>query len=470
MNGKSCIFFLADGARADLFEYLLGKGDLPNIGKYIVDEGSFHSAVSVFPSTTGPAYTPYLIGKFPGRCNLPGIRWFDRKLFKKSLFSFKGFRSYVGPETFFINGDLDTEGGSTLFEVIPRSVSILNEITRGIGHGGDKTRFLKVYYKIKSHFTKGTDEVDNAAGRLLLESLKGDPSFVFSVFLGIDTYSHQFHPFHKKVIESYKLIDSYVGFIGDYLKTERKLDETLLVIGSDHGLSSTHSHFDSLEFMNQSGYKTFYYPNIFKHLFDADAVNMISGNSMSHLYFKNGSGWDRKTYIEELDSIVNDLIERPEVDIVAGINLDGKIVIKSSRGEAITWIENENKFRYEVVSSDPFGFKEVSSSFNHREALEKTLDTNYPDAIVQIIQLFDSPRTGDLVVSAKPGFDLRAKHENPEHCSSHGSLIREHMIAPIAMNLKSKTKFVRTVDIYPTILKFLDVEIPNSIDGNSLIA
>ena len=70
MNDRSCIFILADGARADLFEYLLDKGELPNISEHIVDKGSYSNGVTVFPSTTGPAYTPYLLGKFPGRCNL----------------------------------------------------------------------------------------------------------------------------------------------------------------------------------------------------------------------------------------------------------------------------------------------------------------------------------------------------------------------------------------------------------------
>src|SRR3972149_3635835 len=97
---------MADGARADVFEELLNRGDLPNISKYIVDKGSFRKAVSVFPSTTGPAYAPFLIGKFPGRCNLPGIRWFDRKLYAKKIFSLYRFRSYVGLESLLMNRDI----------------------------------------------------------------------------------------------------------------------------------------------------------------------------------------------------------------------------------------------------------------------------------------------------------------------------------------------------------------------------
>ncbi len=65
---KSCIFIMADGARADVFSDLLQRGELPNISKYILEKGSYREAVTVFPSTTGPAYTPYILGKYPGRC------------------------------------------------------------------------------------------------------------------------------------------------------------------------------------------------------------------------------------------------------------------------------------------------------------------------------------------------------------------------------------------------------------------
>src|SRR3970040_2216790 len=193
---------MADGARADVFEELLNRGDLPNISEYIVDKRSFRKAVSVFPSTTGPAYAPFILGKFPGRCNLPGIRWFDRKSYSSKLFSLRRFRSYVGIGTFLINGDISTDT-PTLFEVFPNTISILNELNRGVGFNGDKTKLLKIYYKMKSHFTNRTDEVDLAVRRILIDSMGENPQFAYVVFLSIDTYSHSNHPFHKKVIDSY---------------------------------------------------------------------------------------------------------------------------------------------------------------------------------------------------------------------------------------------------------------------------
>jgi predicted AlkP superfamily phosphohydrolase/phosphomutase len=459
---------MADGARADVFSELLSKGELPNISKYLLERGSYKEAVTVFPSTTGPAYTPYIFGKYPGRCNLPGIRWFDRNAYMDKLLSFKRFRSYIGLETYFMNTDVSKEF-KTVFEIFPRPVNIFNELSRGVGFRNDKTLFSKLYYKVKSHFTDKTDEVDMVAERLLLESLKQYPDFVYTVFLGIDTYSHINHPFHKKVIDSYIRIDKTVGLLAKNLEREGRLDETLIIITSDHGLTQTHSHFDTLEFMNHKGYKTFYYPNVFRHFTNADAASLISGNAMANIYVKSKDGWERKSTFDELKPLVDSFIERPEVDIVAGIDEEGRARIKSERGEAAAWIDDQGFINYVKIKDDPFSYNGVPKKMSPEEALANSYNTEYPDAIVQIIQLLESPRTGDLVLSAGHGYDLRAKHEKPEHRSSHGALFRDHMIVPFICNTKINKEFIRTVDVFPTILTCLNQPLPDNLDGVSLV-
>lgn len=465
---KSCIFIMADGARADVFSELLNGGDLPNISKYLVEKGCYKEAVTVFPSTTGPAYTPYIFGKYPGRCNLPGIRWLDRDVYNDKLLSFDRFRSYIGLETYFMNRDVSLDY-QTLFEIFPRNVNIFNELSRGAGFKNDKTLFSKLYYKVKSHFTDKSDEVDLVARRILLQSLKEYPDFIYAVFLGIDTYSHLNHPFHKKVINSYRRIDEMIGLLAKNLESEGRLEETLIIVASDHGLTQTHSHFDSLEFMNHQGYKTFYYPNVFKHFTDADAASLISGNAMANIYVKSKDGWGRKSTFEELAGLVDNFIERPEVDIVAGLDHKGRSRIKSTMGEAVTWLDKDGNINYQKIKGDPFNYNGMPKKMSSEEALAHSFNTEYPDALLQIIQLLESPRTGDLILSASPGYDLRAKHENPEHRSSHGALFRDHMLVPLVMNAKVNKEFIRTVDIFPTILSFLGQSIPNNIDGISLV-
>ena len=95
-------FLLLDGARFDILDELLGSNSLPNLSS-IIKSGSYTKPVSVFPSTTGPAYIPFLMGQYPGNVNLPGIRWLDKVNFSKNPFSTNANRSYVGYENKFFN-------------------------------------------------------------------------------------------------------------------------------------------------------------------------------------------------------------------------------------------------------------------------------------------------------------------------------------------------------------------------------
>ena len=79
---KRFIFILVDGAPYEIFKALIENGDLPNIKKHVVDRGSLNKAVSVFPSTTGPAFIPFFMGLYPGTANIPGIRWLSKSNFQ----------------------------------------------------------------------------------------------------------------------------------------------------------------------------------------------------------------------------------------------------------------------------------------------------------------------------------------------------------------------------------------------------
>src|SRR5262245_55174344 len=95
---RKAFFFLLDGARADVFADLLARGDLPNISRHVAERGIASTATTSFPSVTISAYTPLLCGQFPGRANIPGLRWFDRRAYAQSPFSLRRFRVYLGLE------------------------------------------------------------------------------------------------------------------------------------------------------------------------------------------------------------------------------------------------------------------------------------------------------------------------------------------------------------------------------------
>jgi len=464
---KQCIMILADGARADVMEDLLQSGKLPAISEFV---DSPRSAVSAFPSTTGPAYLPYLTGCYPGTCNLPGIRWFDKDAYASKNFSKDRFRSYVGPESFFMNGDIDPER-KTLFELIPNSINIFSPINRGVSFYGDKTKFSRIWHWYYAHLTDRWGLIDEAAEKKTVEALKANPEFLFVVFPGIDEFSHLASPLHSRTHEAYQRLDRAVGRIVASLKQRGRWEETMVWIVSDHGLSETKNHLPLNQLLEGAGTPTLFYPKIiFRRNFGA--ASMVSGNGMANLYFKNGS-WKGRASWEILkdrkDHIVDRLLERPEVDLLAAQREDGSIVVKSRRGEAsLKAGGREGEIEYQIDGGDPFGYGPLPSKMTDRESLERTVKTDYPDALAQWLQIFRSSRAGDLILSASKGNDLRLQYELPEHKSSHGSLHREHMNVPLITNVKLPKQPIRSVDVFPTVLQLLGRPVPSGIDGQSL--
>ncbi|MDO8643658.1 MAG: alkaline phosphatase family protein [bacterium] len=470
MTYKRCFLLLADGARHDVFARLLQEGRLPNIQKYMVTPGGIRPAVSTFPSTTGPAYLPFLTGCHAGTCNVPGIRWFDRKKYARGGLPFRSFRSYVGFESYLLNRDLRPEI-KTLFELLPRSVNIFSSINRGVPSKGNKTKNSRIWYWYYAHLTDHWSLIDKAAEKKILNVFeKEDPQFLFAVFPSIDEYSHIVDPLHPRTLQAYEGVDRAIGSIARLLEKQGRLQETLLGIVSDHGLSKTGKHLGLNELMEGMGYKTLFYPLIYKR--GCVAAEMVSGNAMSHVYLKGKKGWEEPVLEEELFAsyrpLMDKLLSSPEIDIIAYRNGSGEVVAQSRRGKGRIGFKN-GSVHYRVEGGDPFGFGPLPEKMDLTEALERTGQTDYPDALVALAQLFLSERTGDLVLSASEGYDLRLHYEIHEHKGSHGSLLKEHMITPFIFNVPLNQKIIRTIDVFPTLLKLMGKEIPSGIDGKTLL-
>lgn len=459
-----CLFILLDGARPDVIGNLLAQGSLPHFYRLFVERGIFTRAVTSFPSTTGPAYLPYLTGFYPGYCNVPGIRWFDRRHYAHhSSLSFKNFRSYIGPESYLFNSDISSRV-QTLFERFQKSTNIFSTVSRGVKFSGEKTHVLRGLYALYARLTDDWLTIDRAIGLQTQWALREKPDFLFSVFPGIDELSHLTHPFSDPVMKAYHQFDQRLGKIMKRLD----LEKTLVILASDHGLSATHTHFDLVGFLEDLGYHIFYYPKILKQNFDA--VVMQSGNAMAHVYFKNGQGWEERSKVKDLEKVMDALSQRQEIAWVAALDEEKNVYIRSQDSDALIKKENE-KIIYCCLSGDPLQMKGKNGPMTSQESLELSFYQKYPDAWVQLLQLFESCRTGDLVVTASLGHDLRSHFEWPEHRSSHGSLLQEHMHVPLALSHPfTLNRKIRSVDVYPTILKLLGIHQEKPCQGEALAA
>jgi hypothetical protein len=470
MTYKRAIILLVDGARFDTVGALLQNGDLPTIHRYLVEAGSFFPAVTSFPSTTGPAYLPFITGCLPATCNVPGIRWLDKVKFARRWISLERCRSYVGLETYLLNRDIRHDI-ATIFELLPNAYSIFNSVNRGAGLFKNVTAVSRIWYWYYAHLTDRWGFVDDSS-KAKLEGVvrKKDFDLVFAVFPSVDEYSHLGGPDAKEVKEGYRRIDKVVYDIMSILWDRGLHEETLIWIVSDHGLSATEVHFSVSNFLEQRGIKTFFYPKVFRR--NCIAADMVSGNGMTHVYFRHQNGWQYPVYLDEIEkmypTLISELILEKAVDLLAVRKDERTVCVFSERGSAEIRLDG-SYIDYEPLTSDPFGYSDIKGRFHVDELLSMTFESDYPDAIYELAHIFTSARCGDMVLSAKPGFDLRDIFEDPEHKGSHGSLHRSHMLVPIITNARLSAQFARTVDIFPTTLKLLGCPCPANIDGKALI-
>lgn len=467
---KLVIVYLVDGARPDVMRKLIDSGDLPNMRKEIVEPGTFRSATTCFTSTTGPAYLPFLMGCFPGTVDIPGIRWLDKKEFSSKRIGKYRLRSYNGIEGPWFNDDLPSDRPN-LHELFDNSYNIYSPVSRGLPASRDLTRFTKPFAYTSAHITDHWHKVDAAGHRKLVRCLEnGDPDMIFTVFPAVDSFSHLRGPEHADTLTAYRNVDASIGETVDVLKRQGRWQDTLLLITSDHGLTSTHTHFDLAMYFKERGLRTLYYPIIWTR--KPEVSVMISGNAMGHVYLLRKHP-DRplrgEEVSEELGSLLEELVAREEVDFLAWRGGDCECVVRSKAGTAKI-VESPEGLQYRTESGDPFSLGDMAAPLDRQEALDATLASAYPDALLQICQNFSSSRTGDLIVVSRNGYDLRQAWEWPEHHGSHGSLCREHMTVPLILNRSDwNERAARTADLFPSILQWAGRGIPGDIDGRTLI-
>lgn len=172
---------------------------------------------------------------------------------------------------------------------------------------------------------------------------------------------------------------------------------------------------------------------------------MISGNSLGLVYLLHGMNGERPRELPPRDDEIrtrlgrvwDELIGREEIDLLIARRDDHAYAVMTARGTAVIERHPGGGLTHRPESGDPLGLGVLGSPeapLSSREALAATFDSDYPDILVQIDQLFSCSRCGDLVAIARNGFDLRSSFEWPEHHGSHGSLRREHMHVPVIYN------------------------------------
>jgi arylsulfatase A-like enzyme len=310
----------------------------------------------------------------------------------------------------------------------------------------------------------------------LLRALERGFTSVHAVFPAIDELGHRFGPLSEDCYQAYRGFDRALARMLDALARAGRAGETLIVISSDHGQTPTHTHVDIDQVIAKVYPRTVAYPRFWRFPLSAEAAVMVSGNSMANVYVRGDGGWHERPDFENPGSrakaLLDTFVDHPAIEHVIYRSAEPGHYVVANRAGRRTLALAANGQRARIATShngaDPLGYPALPALESADRLAELTADSEYPDALWQIIQFFRSGRAGDLIVNARHGFDLRARFEYQPHNGSHGGLHKDHMLVPALVNGHWARSRIRTVDLFPSILAALGLPVPPGLDGQAV--
>src|SRR5438045_4639061 len=284
-DGAQVVMIIADGARPDVLARSIDSARLPAL-RALRDEGSLSTITSAFPSVTGPAYAPFLMGRYPGSVGLPGLRWYDRS---RRIARLSGHsRSYVGAEMRFVDRDIDP-ASPTIFELAKPNFGALSVIGRGLRPRNRIGRSpVFIARAAATHFrgdVRGWLAIERSVGEEAARRLRsGRNRYAFIALTGIDKTSHAQGQDAPIVADAMRIVDETVAQIRADAERDGRWKKMHIWVASDHGHSAVREHEDLVKLLTEWGYRTLAHPWAFQT--SADIAVTVSGNERAHLYLE----------------------------------------------------------------------------------------------------------------------------------------------------------------------------------------
>lgn len=493
---RKVIVFGLDGATFDIIYPMVEKGELPTICR-LIDEGTHGVLQSTIPNLSPVAWTSMITGKKPGNhaifdflSHQPGSYNFkstqggNRKV--KPIWSYlseKGKRvgainvtmSYPPEEVngFIVSG-LDSPGLNSTFTYPP---SLYNEIKEKLG------RYLLVNpYALttrEKHLQGMFEMLDNrlASTKYLMERYEWD--FFMTVFIATDGAQHFYwkdmdtthpdhdiktpEPFKKAVFNVYAKLDKGIGEL-----LEQCGGEITVMMVSDHGFQPLHKLFVLNNWLMEEGYLSL-------------KKRIMSSANLGKLIALGGKVKDRlRLGSREKTALSNPLSQSIDwgktkafADGTFGnlfINLRGREPQGTvNPGREYDELCDEIIKRLKEVRDPDTGQLVVEDVYRRKEIFNGPHINDAPDLIVTSRQNYFASASSERLPSMQNmknnSHKLFQKHVWSGNHESNGIFI----IKGPDVQKGHKIQGARIIDIAPTILYLLDLEIPIDMDGSVLM-
>lgn len=299
------------------------------------------------------------------------------------------------------------------------------------------------------------------ASRIAVEK---KPNMLFFT-ISADYISHVYGRRGDTVRKFIRKFDEFFPLLTEALDKAYGRDNYMLFVFSDHGSADVSRHLDLSAFLSEEGFNPAM-PDLLTERREADAAALSNGRRVGLLYFTHPEyGWRRRPSYKILRNypgkgdLLELLAQEEGVEQVFARKDRRSVVVVSEEGEGVIEYDScSDRYRYRVVSGlDPLKYDIEPRWMSEEEWLKATCDKEYPDAVVQIYNMFKSENCGDLVLNAASGWDFWEPWDipYPELKASHGGLSKDEMVTFILAKgpkvQKSEIEYARLLDIFATI-------------------
>jgi hypothetical protein len=471
-----------DGIRPDVLRAAIREGDAPNLGVLAQRGEAVWDAVSVFPSITPAATAAIATGEAPAKSGIVGHAWYDE--YERRVVVYGAMTETVmasGPIRVFHNNvwrmNRDDLHAATLFEAL-----------HDRGFDGACVNFPVRRGPHTHPVRMKTIEGYLMGGRYLGPSVQGPKEY----FMGDLFYSRDTGFSGRKanggVLRSVGINDDYAARVGAMLLKERAAPFNLVYffkgdsIAHHHGLSAQRQWLTTADE---------YVARIFRagggvdRVLENYAVLALSDHGHAPLLpksryvdlrvipgqivssgvkacFRNGTtivvvpnGRSALLYLRgdvELESVVESLVGRRGVDLAAWME-DGWATVRRLGREVRFlpgWGVRDSFGRSWELEGDPRALDiDVSGGSLHLG--------EYPDALERLWGCLHSPRCGDVVLSATPGYTFGEISGGYHTASDHGSLhASDSNVFVLASGVPAPH---RITDVAPTLLSHFGADL-----------
>jgi arylsulfatase A-like enzyme len=482
---SAVVIISADGVTVDVMDELLASSDLPNL-QWMIDHGvRVRTAISGYPTITYAQFTSLMTGQYAGHHGILGNKWFDR--YQLVVYSYNTTETYRDVDRHF--------RALTLYERMPEqmTVSIQNPVRRGVTRTIDNwaTGGIRWFFQQYHAFDSLMPTQFELIGHLANETGRW-PVLVHAYHPATDEIGHRWGSDSQEYRDSLRNLDRQVGRIRAAVESAGMTDRTYFVFVSDHGFVDVtgDQHFDVNRWLTDvQGLRVTeevcadeWFENRYRHFLPYDAVLVNGGNRRIALHLRGEGGWFHRPTPAQVQRIVLPDPETGEGGLAGQAGV-GVAAYPVERGETTAVIEMASRvgrsrvhrridgdrplYRYEPIDADALGdwADDSLSAFiqagwhDSAEWLAATIDTPYPDVVVQMAEMFDSPRAGDVALFADTAWDFGGSNGG-----GHGGITRADMRIPMIfvgpdLPAGKTISHARLVDVAPTVLRLLAPEV-----------